>query len=345
MPPAKPALKSVKVLQNKQQLCSLRYSRCGKLLAGGTFEGTILRWDAESLTEMPPIKGHNGWVQSLAFHPDGKRLFSADSWGRITCWNYLDPMSQPIWSVADAHNGWIHSIANSPDGKALASVGRDKILRLTSAENGAAMHTSITADDAFAVAFHPSGKFVVTGDLKGLIQVWDAATGKVARTFDAAAMYLKDRIQDVGGVRCLTFDEKGETLIAGGSKPKSGGFVEGSLQILFFDWSTGKLKHSIVGTAATEGYVQDLHWHSEGYVMAVHSGQPGNGKVFFQRPAEAQPWLTQAGMTNAHALTLHPAGKRLAVSGTNANSAGNGRPSGKDYPGNFSPVHVFEMPE
>jgi hypothetical protein len=51
-------------------------------------------------------------------------------------------------------------------------------------------------------------------------------------------------------------------------------------------------------------------------------------------------------MANCHALDLHPDGRRLVVSATNANSNGNGRRlgGGTEYPGNWSPLHLWEMP-
>jgi hypothetical protein len=81
-------------------------------------------------------------------------------------------------------------------------------------------------------------------------------------------------------------------------------------------------------------------------VMAVTSGQPGQGKFLFQRLEDAQPFFLAAGMANCHSLAVHPNGRRLVVSGTNANSSGNGRQLGqnKEYPGNFSPLHVWELP-
>lgn len=345
MPPAKVALKPFKVLPNKQQLCTLRFSRCGKVLAGGTFEGAIARWDAsgDSFAPLPPISGHHGWVQSLAFHPDGQRLFAADSWGSVACWEYASATPRAAWKAA-VHDGWIHQLALSGDGALIATAGRDRTVRLLAAADGKPRQTLNSNEDVFSVAFHPGGKHVVSGDLKGLIQVWEVETGKPVRTFDARTMYLKDRIQDVGGVRCLTFSDDGSTIVAGGSKPKSGGFVQGSLLLLFFDWRTGKLSHTIRGAADTEGFVFDAAWHPSGFIMAVTSGQPGNGKLFLQRPADEKPLLVQSGMTNCHALSLHPNGRRLAVSGTNANSAGNGRLlRNNEYPGNFSPVHVFDL--
>ena len=75
-------------------------------------------------------------------------------------------------------------------------------------------------------------------------------------------------------------------------------------------------------------------------------GQPGNGKLFFQNLDEAAAFVTMP-LPNCHALAVHPFGTRLVVSATNGNSSGNGRPKSKnaDYPGNFSPLHVFDFPK
>ncbi len=345
---AKYQLKPVKVLNPKQQLCTIRFSPDGKLLAAGSFEGTIRRWDAstDAFSELPTIAGHHGWVQRIVFHADGQRLFAADSWGQLICWNIAGKDAKQIWSVPDAHDGWIHGLALSLDGKQLVSCGRDRFIRLSSAQDGKDIHRIAHTEDVLAVEFHPGGKSLLSGDLKGVIKEWDVQTGKAGRDFDARGMYLKDRLQDVGGVRCFAFDSAGEAMIAGGSVPKSGGFVQGALEILVFDWKTGKVKKTIKGSADTEGYVFDMVVHPDGFLMAVSSGQPGQGKLFFQKLDEAQPFFALP-LPNCHSLSLHPNRMRLVVSATNGNSSGNGRPLGKnkEYPGNDSPLHIFDLPK
>ncbi len=332
-----------------QQLCVVRYSPCGRFLAAGSFEARVRRWStaADPMTELPPLLGHNGWVQSLTFHPDGQRLFTADSWGRLCCWPFAEKEPKPLWQVPEAHNGWIRRLAVSPDGKLLASCGRDGVVRLWSPENGHKVRELTDhKEDVFSLAFHPEGKVLVSGDLKGAIRCWDVTTGKSQRQLDAKQFYLYDRIQDVGGVRCLVFARDGALLLAGGSQPKTGGFVEATPLLLAYDWATGQLKHVLKPGADRDGFVLDAHWHPDGFVMAVTSGQPGSGKLLFQRLEDAQPFFLSTGMANCHALAVHPNSKRLIVSATNANSNGNGRVKGanKEYPGNFSPLHVWEIP-
>lgn len=341
--PKKYTPKAGKPFPVDQQLCQVRYSPDGKVLAAGTFEGTVRRWDATAtpFAELSALKGHNGWTTCVAFHPDGKRLFSTDSWGRLVC----RADAKVLWEQKAAHDGWVRALVVSPDGTAVATAGSDRVVRLWSAADGNRFAVLDCREDVFALAYHPDGKSLVSGDAKGVVRHWDVATGKAVREFDARRLHLKDRIQDVGGVRCLAFTADGSMVFAGGSQPKSGGFVQGVLALIGFDWASGKAKSNYTGTNDAEGYVLDLAWHADGFVMGVSSGQPGQGKLFFHRPEDAQPFFT-APLANAHALAVHPDGKRLVVSATNANSSGNGRQLGKDkaYPGNFSPLHVFDFP-
>jgi hypothetical protein len=104
--------------------------------------------------------------------------------------------------------------------------------------------------------------------------------------------------------------------------------------------------HTLQGGPPDEGFIHHLAWHQDGFVMAVTSGQPGHGKLFFQRLGDAQPFWTSTGVANCHALAVHPGGKRLVVAATNGNSNGNGRRLGKnkEYPGNWSPLFVWDFP-
>ena len=379
-PNAKPAdPKELKTFMSDRQLFSARFSPCGTVLASGAMDRVVMRWsvvekkkadDVElpdeaakkptpknaknvktespvELVPLPPIEGFNGWVQSIAFHPTDKLLFVSDSWGKLACTPYEGDAPKPRWENAAAHDGAIRRIAISADGKLLATCGADQFVRVWNSADGKPVAKHEHTSDVFTLTFTPDGKQIVFGDLFAKLSVLDFKAGKVARQFDASAFYKLSRMQDVAGLRVLSFLDEGRTLLAAGCDPEGGGFVEGAPVVLQFDFSTGKQSRDVRLGGAKEGFVNDVAWHPGGFLIAVTGGQPGSGKLVFLRPEEKEPFFTRAsGLANCHSVALHPDKRRFVVTSTNAGSNGNGRTLTKDgeYPGNRSPLHLFEIP-
>jgi WD40 repeat protein len=262
----------------------------------------------------------------------------------MRAWDYTQEIPQPAWKTEQAHDGWIHDLSVSRDGQLLASGGNDRRVRVWSAEDGKRLHEFVHEQDLLSVAIHPDGKSLVAGDLKGKVLHWDLTASKLVRELDASTLYKLDRLQDVGGVWRLAFDEGGQTLAVAGVQQGNGATVQGVPLVLLWDWATGKQEHSLALGDKTDCFVHDLLLHAEDFVMAVTSGTPGRGKLVFWRPGEAKPFFETTRMPNCHSLALHADGRRLAVAATSANSNGNGRllRDGK-YPGNSSPIHLFRL--
>lgn len=335
-----------------RQVHSARFSPCGGFLFAGGYDGQIRRWQIGEAADaapqlLPPLAGHRGWVQPVAFHAEAKLLFSADSWGELRAWSYAAEPPQEKWSVADAHAGWIRDLDVSPDGRTLASCGSDRKARLWTAADGS--EPCVLADygeDIYCVRFHSDGQSLLTGDAKGIVKQWRLADGQATREFNAGKLFLYHRLQDVGGVRCLAFDREGQRLAVGGTKPNGGGSVTGIPLVMIFDTSSGEVLHEMELGSTQDVYVCDLAWHEAGFLIVATSGQPGNGKFLLQRPEDKEPLFSTTKLSNCHSISRHPAGRRIAVVTTNRNSNGNGRPLDKDgrYPGNHSPICFFEFP-
>src|SRR5688572_31786487 len=103
------------VISPDRQLFRVRFSPCGRFVAAGGQDGLVRRWEAgeTTLSARPSFTGHQGWVQGLVFHPDRRRLFTADSFGEIRCWAYAEPATNPLRVTALAHDGWIRDLAIS----------------------------------------------------------------------------------------------------------------------------------------------------------------------------------------------------------------------------------------
>jgi len=341
--------KPIKTLAPELQLWSARFSPCGKILAAGGMDGTVRRWDVSDpkTPELAPLTGHESWVQTIAFV--GSRIVSGDSWGTLIARDYADTAdAKAVWKHAAAHDGWLRQIAVSSDGSRIATCGRDQAVRVWLAADGKKELELVGHNqDVFCLAFHPDGKSLISGDLMGGIKHWDLASGKVVRTFDAKVLCKSDRLQDIGGVRCLRFDAAGETFGAAGTKPKNGGNVQGLPTIQLFDWKTGKAKEIVSFGVDGDALIYDFEFHPAGFLIGVSSGNPGIGKLFLTRVGDAAPFVLNSKMANCLSMALHPDGKRLVVTGTNSGSNGNGRQLDKNgkYAGNRSPVHLLEFPK
>jgi WD40 repeat protein len=334
---------------DKKQHNGARYSPCGRFLIAGGYDGSVHRWDVtgDEPKLLEPLTGHHGWVQALAFAPGGGIVFTGDSWGRLRAWDYTADKPTPSWEIAEAHDGWLRRIAVSGDGKMLATCGHDQVVRLWDAATGKKEHEFTGhGHDVFVVAFHPDNRQLVSGDHYGVIKHWDIADRKHVRDFDARVLFVENRLQEVGSVRSILFDKDGTTLLAGGTKPKNGGNVQGTPTLLTFNWADGQKTAETTFGGEGDVYVYELQLDPRGYVLVGISGNPGTGKFCFWRIGDKEPFFSQA-MGNCHAISVHPSGQKLAMTGINANNQGNGRVKGTgdmDYPGNYSPITFWDMP-
>jgi WD40 repeat protein len=58
----------------------------GQTLASGSADGTVRLWGVADGRLLRTLEGHTGWVQSVAFSPDGRLLASASIDGTVRLW-------------------------------------------------------------------------------------------------------------------------------------------------------------------------------------------------------------------------------------------------------------------
>lgn len=335
--------KIVKTLEHPRQLWTARYSPCGKFLFAAGYDALIHRWDvtADEPKLLEPLSGHQGWTQRIAF--SGETLLTADSWGRLMAWKYAAEKPEPTWNLEQALAGWIRGIAISVDGTLVAVAGNDPVVKVFSIVDGKlANELGPHPTDVFSVAFHPDGKSVATGDLKGTIRHWDLTTKQLVRQIEAPVLYRLDRIQDCGGARLLTFDASGKQLLCGGMQNPGGGFAEGAPIVLVIDWEAGSIKQELQHGDKTQGFTYDVAYHPSGFVMATSCAMPAKGQVWFWRIGEPKPFYVSADLPNGRSLSLHPNGTRLALV-TSVAVNGNGRPKGANYVDGTAKIQLLDL--
>jgi WD40 repeat protein len=174
--------------------------------------------DAKPMLPKPvlTVTAHAGYgVTCLAVSPDGKRFATGATDGTVKLWEANG--GKQAASLAAAHPGGVKAVQFSPDGKVLASAGADKTAKRWDATGDKpTLLQKLDGHDGpvNAVAFRSDGKLLAAGTgvakKSGVVQVWDAATGKPA--------YKLEGHEDV--VTCVLFHPKTAHLASGGADKK-----------------------------------------------------------------------------------------------------------------------------
>jgi WD40 repeat protein len=336
----------LKSFKHDRILTTCRFTREGDAVLAGDFEGRLLRWVVET-GERSEIGTHPACISGILPGPAG-RLYSADYQGGVKAW----AEGKLLWTIERAHPVWLRAFALSPDGSLLATGARDGVVRLWSTVDGKLVRElKGHGRDVYSAAFHPDGTSLATGDYDGKILHWEVATGKVVRTIDVPGLVTRnaDYLCDVGGVRALAFDAKGERLAASGLKDaKSNTFCPGLPAAFVFDWASGKeVAKARVKEGSIDGGMTSVRFLPDGQLVGSGEGA-GAGALWFWKPGEPEPSQTLSGQS-AYEVDVHPGGTLIAAAffepvGPGGN--GNGKPLKKgDYVSNGGKVRVYSLLE
>jgi WD40 repeat protein len=182
---------------------SKRLASIGANTRRSGLDSVVHVWDVATGRKAHTLDRHTGIVWSLAFSPDGTRLYSGSADKTIRTW---DVASGREVGRIDGHHGRVCLLAVSPDGKRLASVGMhyDKYSpdrRWWRTFNRVSLwdtraHKKVTdivgpaieidrwgfpSDGFHAIAFTPDSKTLVTTGVRNALRLWDVTTGKERR--------------------------------------------------------------------------------------------------------------------------------------------------------------------
>jgi WD40 repeat protein len=155
-----------------ERVRSLAFAPDGKSLAIGSWDGSLVLWDADAGRIRARVPAHRSPVMVVDFTSDGARVATA---------GLLDPVVR-VW---DASSGeavaslraqvWRSpTLAFSPDGALLASLGFDGTVLIWEVASGREL-AALGGSDApiQALAFSPDGRRLASGGKDNALRIWD----------------------------------------------------------------------------------------------------------------------------------------------------------------------------
>jgi len=149
------------------------------------------------------LTGHQDWVQSVAFAPDGKWFASAGLDKTIKLW--VTSTGSLLGSLRQSYA--VNAVAISAAGTWLASAGDDGTVRLWESGTGQ-LHSALSGLSyaVYAVAFSPDGKLVAAAGKDRIVYVWDVNSGKRLQALEGHA----------GDIYALAFSPNGKLIASAG---------------------------------------------------------------------------------------------------------------------------------
>ncbi|HSR25561.1 MAG TPA: hypothetical protein VLW53_18545, partial [Candidatus Eisenbacteria bacterium] len=187
---------------------ALAFSPDGTLLATTDFGSASIRlWDVASQRLVGSWTADTGGLgaHGIAFSPDGRLLAVIGSDGVQL---YGPASRRPVGSRFGGEQGLLAAIAFSPDGRLLASTAQgDGEIALWDAGTQRQVGAGLGGRDGniVDVAFSPDSRLVASGSDLGIVQLFDAATGRSV-----------DRFSIQGGASSLAFSPDGTVLAIAG---------------------------------------------------------------------------------------------------------------------------------
>ncbi|UCG32709.1 MAG: protein kinase [Phycisphaerales bacterium] len=136
----------------------------------------LLVWNIETGTAEGARLGHTNTITSVAFHPDGKRIYTGSADETIKVWD-AEPYEEP--PVLRGHDDEVRGVAVSPDGSTIASASRDDTVRLWDAHSRREVQVLRGhVGDVETVAFSPDGRRLASAGDDKVIRIWDVGTGE-----------------------------------------------------------------------------------------------------------------------------------------------------------------------
>ncbi len=293
--------------------------------------GDIFLWDVSKGKVKSILQRDQGaWIQSLSFHPNGKKL-AVEASDFIQVWNVesgklekvleghdfdtrtlaisadgqtiisgmgdnnigiVDVKTQKRLAVLQGHDHFLYTLNLSPDGSKFASSSRDGIVKLWDLVEKKLITTfEGHTNDVLDIAFSSDGFSLASASSDGTIKLWNVANGKLETTLLGYS--------DVAYL--VSFSSNGQTLASAGRDS------QGNNTIKLWNVASGKLENTLQEHGRGFGSIE---FSPDGSALAFSSGPERNIKLWDTKTLEIIKTIPAS--KNVKELLFFPDGLTLA---------------------------------
>ncbi|KAJ7859485.1 WD40-repeat-containing domain protein [Mycena olivaceomarginata] len=164
--------------RHRDGVTCLAISPDGRKLASASKDTFVRIWDVEIGHCILETAGHTTPVLSVAFSPDGSQLVSAAEDGSIRVWDVQTGLTLVQFV---GHSGAVNSVVYTTDGERVVSGSKDATIRIWSIESGQEEVSLYCQSEVLSLSISPGGTTLVSGSVRGVVQLWDIAQHKCTR--------------------------------------------------------------------------------------------------------------------------------------------------------------------
>lgn len=151
------------------------------LISAGSYNDPTMKfWAMGTGKKVADIRAHATAVSALTVSPDGGTIASGGTGAGLNLWNGFN---REYLSTFLMHENNILSLAITPDSSTLISGSLDGIRIWNLKYRRPAYRLAAVGNPSYALAIHPNGHIIASGDNEGTVQLWNIKTGKFISEF------------------------------------------------------------------------------------------------------------------------------------------------------------------